>query len=90
MSRLHHTRRRTHRLGKFLLFCVLCAVFFWWSNHSLQTERAVFTSPRLPAGFDGCTIVQLSDLHGAEFGEDNEELIRRVREAEPDLSLIHI
>jgi hypothetical protein len=71
-------------LGKFLLFCVLCAVFFWWSNHSLQTERAVFTSPRLPAGFDGCTIVQLSDLHGAEFGEDNEELIRRVREAEPD------
>ena len=84
MSRLHHTRRRTHRLGKFLLFCVLCAVFFWWSNHSLQTERAVFTSPRLPAGFDGCTIVQLSDLHGAEFGEDNEELIRRVREAEPD------
>ena len=84
MSRLRHTRRRTHRLGKFLLFCVLCAVFFWWSNHSLQTERAVFTSPRLPAGFDGCTIVQLSDLHGAEFGEDNEELIRRVREAEPD------
>ncbi len=84
MSRLHHTRRRTHRLGKFLLFCVLCTVFFWWSNHSLQTERAVFTSPRLPAGFDGCTIVQLSDLHGAEFGEDNEELIRRVREAEPD------
>jgi hypothetical protein len=71
-------------LGKFLLFCVLCAVFFWWSNHSLQTERAVFTSPRLPAGFDGCTIVQLSDLHGAEFGADNEELIRRVREAEPD------
>ena len=84
MPRLRRARRRSHLPGKLLVFCALCAVFFWWSNHSLQTERAVFTSPRLPAGFDGCTIVQLSDLHGAEFGEDNEELIRRVREAEPD------
>lgn len=77
-------RRRSRRLWKFLLFCVLCAAFFWWSNHALQTERAAFASPRLPAGFDGCTIVQLSDLHGAEFGEHNEDLIRRVREAGPD------
>ena len=84
MSKPRRARHRSHRLGKFLLFCALCAVFFWWSNHSLQTERAAFTSPRLPAGFDGCTIVQLSDLHGAEFGENNEELIRRVREAGPD------
>ena len=84
MPRPRRARRRSHLLRKLLVFCALCAVFFWWSNHSLQTERAVFTSPRLPAGFDGCTIVQLSDLHGAEFGEDNEELIRRVREAEPD------
>lgn len=84
MPRPRRTRRRSHLLGKLLVFCALCAVFFWWSNHSLQTERATFTSPRLPAGFDGCTIVQLSDLHGAEFGKDNETLIRQVREAGPD------
>ena len=84
MPRPRRTRRRSHLLGKLLVFCALCAVFLWWSNHSLQTERATFTSPRLPAGFDGCTIVQLSDLHGAEFGTDNETLIRQVREAGPD------
>ena len=84
MSRLHHTRRRTHRLGKFLLFCVLCAVFFWWSNHSLQTDRFTYRSPRLPAGFDGCVIVQLSDLHGADFGAGNRELTERVRALSPD------
>jgi len=77
-------RRRSHRLRNLLLFCAACAVFFRWSNHSLQTDRFTYTSPRLPAGFDGCVIVQLSDLHGAEFGENNETLIAQVRDAAPD------
>ncbi len=77
-------RRRSHRLLKFLIFCALCALFFRWSNHSLQTECFTFSSPRLPEGFDGCVIVQLSDLHGAQFGEDNEKLLEQVRERKPD------
>ncbi len=77
-------RRRSHRLLKFLLVLVLCAGFFWWSNHSLQVEQFTYLSPQLPAGFDGCVVVQLSDLHGAVFGEDNRELIGQVRELEPD------
>lgn len=77
-------RRRSHRLLKLLFFCALCAVFFRWSNHSLQTERFTFASSRLPSGFDGCVIVQLSDLHGAEFGEGNRTLIEEVRSHRPD------
>ena len=80
----HVRRRRSHRLLKLLLLCALCAGFFWWSNYTIQTERFVFASPRLPAGFDGCVIVQLSDLHGADFGEDNRKLTEAVRELEPD------
>ena len=82
MSKSKH--RRSRKLVKFLLFCAFCAAFFWWSNCSLQIERFTFSSPRLPAGFDGCVIVQLSDLHGAEFGENNEKLIAQVRAAAPD------
>ena len=77
-------RRRSHRLLNFLLILALCAGFFWWSNHSLQVERFTYRSPRLPAGFNGCVVVQLSDLHGAVFGEDNRELAGQVRELEPD------
>ena len=84
MSRSRRIRRRSHWLLKLILFCALCALFFWWSNHSLQTERFTFASARLPEGFDGCVIVQLSDLHGAEFGEGNETLIEKVRELKPD------
>lgn len=85
MTRQRRRRgRRSRLLWKLLLLCALCAGFFWWSNYSLQTETFTFSSSRLPQGFDGCVIVQLSDLHGALFGEDNRALLDRVRSAAPD------
>ncbi|MBD5162578.1 MAG: metallophosphoesterase [Oscillibacter sp.] len=84
MSRPRRPHRHSRRPRRLLLLCALCAVFFWWSNRSLQTESFTFASPRLPAGFDGCVIVQISDLHGGEFGENNQDLLRQVRAAGPD------
>lgn len=84
MPRPRRARRRPRRLLKILLLAALCAAALWQSNRSLQTERFTFSSPRIPEGFDGCVIVQLSDLHGAEFGEGNRELLDRVRAAGPD------
>ena len=81
-------RRRRHGGSRIVLFLLLASagiLFFRWSNHSLQTEAFTYVSPRLPEGFDGCTIVQLSDLHGAEFGEGNEKLIEAVAGQQPDL-----
>ena len=64
-----HPRKKRRSWGRRILLLVLlvllAAGFFRWSNHSLQTEYFTFTSPRLPQGFDGCTIVELTDLHGA-------------------------
>ena len=72
------------RLLQVLLLILFCAGFFWWSNHSLQVERFDFTSPRLPPGFDGCIVVQISDLHGELFGENNDKLIEQVQDIQPD------
>lgn len=77
-------RRKRFRLLKFVLFCAVCALFFRWSNHSLQIQSFTYASRRLPAGFDGCVIVQISDLHGARFGENNRDLLAGVRSARPD------
>ena len=54
-----------------------------WDNTALQTTRfdPVFTD--LPRGFDGCRIVVLSDLHGAEFGRDNADLFAAVAAEDP-------
>ena len=77
-------RPRGRRILILLLLALLCAGFFRWSNHSLQVERLTFSSPRLPEGFDGCTVVVLADLHGALFGENNQDLIDAVRAENPD------
>ena len=42
----------------------------------------------LPEGFDGFTIVHLSDLHGHEYGEGSRELLDLVRAQEPDLIVV--
>ncbi len=55
------------------------------SRWRLDRDEYVLSSARLPAGFDGFRVVQLSDLHGMEFGENNRRLVEAVREARPDL-----
>lgn len=61
------------------------ALFVYWGNTDIQTDEAVYTSPALPAAFDGLRIVQLSDLHSREFGRDNAALYRTVEDAAPDV-----
>lgn len=56
----------------------------WWGNNSLQTDEFAFAAPGLPDGFDGFRVVQLSDLHGKQFGEGNQKLIAAVAEQAPD------
>lgn len=38
----------------------------------------------LPAGFDGCRIAVLSDLHSASFGPNNQTLFETVARQQPD------
>lgn len=77
-------RRQPFRLPLILLILILFTLFMYWSNRTLQVDSFTYSSARLPAGFDGCTIVQLTDLHGAEYGENNEDLIAAVRNANPE------
>ena len=79
-------RRRAHPLRTLLLILLIAvfAVCYYDSNYRLQTDFYTAAFEDLPEGFDGCTIVQLTDLHGARFGEENAELIAAVAAAQPD------
>lgn len=75
----------------FLLFVVIPStilVYSHWDTQNLVTTTHTINSKKLPASFEGFRIVQLSDIHGKAFGEHQERLIQRVREAKPDIIVI--
>lgn len=83
------TRRRPLRtLLVVLASAVLLGVWFVWQQESIVTETYEVSGEGLPAAFDGLRIVQLSDLHGKQFGEGNVRLLEAVAELEPDLIAI--
>lgn len=75
-------------LAVLLMLAALFALLFADSANRLVTTDYTVTSSRLPADFDGFRIVQLSDLHAAEFGKDNARLVRAVAAAQPDLIVL--
>ena len=85
-----HRRRRRRPLWtlcKLALLVLVAALFFRWENTALQVTFFQPVFSHLPAGFDGCRLVVLSDLHGAAFGPGNRDLLDAVAEVDPDYIL---
>jgi len=58
------------------------------SNTRIVVTQYTLSSEKLPESFDGFTVVQLSDIHGSEFGKENHRLIEKTAAAEPDIIAI--
>lgn len=79
-------KQRSKRLRRTLLLVLLVlAVLIGDGRLRLTSTEYSLSFDNLPAAFDGFRIVQLSDVHGAVFGEGNERLLQAVAAAEPDL-----
>lgn len=75
---------------KLLLVVLLAALAllawgFFGSKYALEPSNYVLSSPKLTAPI---RVVQLTDLHNSEFGENNERLVRMVGKQNPDLILL--
>ena len=77
------TGRRIVLILLLVLFFTLLLLYFD-SNTRLVTERFTIASPKIPRSLSGLTIVQLSDVHLAEYGPENEILFSKVRAENPD------
>ena len=84
MAKHPRKRRPFWTFLKLLVFLAAVFLFVRWGNISLQTTYFDPVFADLPEGFDGCRIVVLSDLHGAEFGENNDALFAAVDAESPD------
>lgn len=72
------------KLGALLFVLLLLWSFIWVNNNWIQTTEFTIESDKLPEAFDGKKIVQISDLHNANFGKGQSSLIEKVEAAKPD------
>lgn len=83
---------KKQRTARLLLTVLAAAValsgYFYWQNNGLTVTRYQHIDPDLPAGFDGFTIVQVTDLHNKSFGKNQEILLDKVEALMPDIIVI--
>lgn len=59
-----------------------------YSNKSIEVNKRIIESSSLPENFNNFRIVQVSDLQSEEFGKNQEDLLKAVRRARPDIIVI--
>ena len=69
---------------------MLLALIAWtiWGNTSLMVNSITVSGGQIPSEFFGFRIAQVSDLHNAEFGEENSLLLNSLSESKPDIIAI--
>ena len=73
-----------------VIAAALLGLIVWtaWGNTALEISEYTIAGSRLPDGFSGFRIAQVSDLHNARMGDDNEKLLALLRDAGPDIIVI--
>lgn len=70
--------------SRIILYIAALLLFLYANNNLLVTTEYTVESGKLPKSFDGFRIVQVSDLHDATFGDGQQRLVKKVKEADPD------
>ena len=71
-----------------LSIVIVIILFCNFQNKHLETTYYRYGAEQLGVDLDGYRIVQISDLHNAKFGKNNQKLVDRIRECEPDMIVL--
>ena len=79
---------KKHWLCSIAISLVVISAYILLGNTNLEITEYYVTSSRLPDSFDGFEIAQISDLHNAEIGDANEDLLRLLSQIKPDMIVL--
>ena len=70
-------KNRNQRIRLLTAFIIFLCLGIWglWANTALEVTEYEIESDRIPQGFEGFRIVQVSDLHNKDFGEGYGDLL---------------
>lgn len=63
-------------------------LFLLWQSSSLTETELPCPLPGLPAGFSGCRVLHISDLHNHRFGPGQARLVRRMKALAPHIIVV--
>lgn len=66
----------------------ILAIWVIRENKTLECTVYSIDDPNLPEEFDGFRIAQVSDLHSAQFGEKNRQLLQCISQGRPDVIVL--
>lgn len=61
------------------------ALLYYFGNYTFSVEEFDVSSKRIPEGFHGYRILQISDLHNSRYGKGNKRLLQRIMALDPDV-----
>ena len=90
-NKTNQVQKRRHPLRWVAALLILLAVgwcFLQWQLWGIQVTVTQVGVHGLPDGFEGLRIVQISDLHGHEYGQDSEALLALVAQQVPEFIVV--
>lgn len=83
------SNRKKHIKSAIVLLIVIALLLFCnFQNKHLETTHYTYEAEQLGVDLEGYRIVQISDLHNAKFGKNNQRLVDRIRECDPDMIVL--
>jgi predicted MPP superfamily phosphohydrolase len=64
-----------------IIILVVIAFLVIVYNKKIVISNITYKNSKIPSSFDGYEILQISDLHNAEFGKNQKTLIEKTKEA---------
>ena len=85
---IRSNRKKYIKSAIVLLIVIALLLFCSYQNRHLETTYYTYKAEQLGADLEGYRIVQISDLHNAKFGKNNQKLVDRIRECDPDMIVL--
>ena len=85
---IRSNRKKYIKSAIVLLIVIALLLFCNFQNKHLETTHYTYEAEQLGVDLEGYRIVQISDLHNVKFGKNNQKLVDRIRECEPDMIVL--
>lgn len=81
-------KSKTKRILIVFILLILLTGFCYVQNGYLVVTHYTYVSEKISEDLAGYRIVQISDLHNATFGKDNQRLVKKIEVLNPDMIVI--